>query len=499
MPGSGYGSPEFRRWQQRPHWAYYASKYGDSVAAGGIKAYQASKYAAFAHSGYKLGKKLINSFSQNEKTNKRERSESMAPVTPRRGRSRTPANRQRSASAYPTPGGRRRSMSDVVMRSRSRTVAPIRKAKKASKYRNMSAASSSSAGIVSAPKGLRSTPDTFQKSGVYFTREQGSTISGSALLKYQSILLMHANYGKDQLINDISLALAKAVASRALGITVQNVNTDIMVGGSGRNVLIEMSYKISPTGGLLFHTFTISPIQSVQGFATAFATWWKGLSGTYAHLTFCDMLVYRQSVATTPLVGNEYIGKYNLKRCSVLLYSKSSLKMQNRTVNSSGNDEADDVDNVPLYGKVYQGPGNYFLVNDNYYNPLITFQSNYLVDGYDKTSDLCEPPPLGQMQRCRTIGKAHLDPGQIKTSVLTDTRKLNINQLNSIIGKSEATSNTLPLGKQRSFIYEKMIQAVATTDITAIKMAYEVDLKTGAIFNLVKETPTTQIVTLSPE
>jgi len=49
----------------------------------------------------------------------------------------------------------------------------------------------------------------------------------------------------------------------------------------------------------------------------------------------------------------------DLSKCRIHLYAKSSLKLQNRTVNLNANNDDEDVDNVPLYVKSYFGSGNF--------------------------------------------------------------------------------------------------------------------------------------------
>jgi hypothetical protein len=453
--------------------AYRNLESGAAIIDSSIQGYKAGKYAALAYHGYKLGRKLLNSFSQKEK-------QTMAPL-PRKRKTSNPL-----ATPKKTPTKKAR----FVIKGKQR--------RQLTKSQRQGASGSHSAGFFNKPKATKSTLDSFMLKGIVSTREVGSVIAGSALLKYQTLQLMHATHGKDQLFIDIGLAMAKAIAYRVCGINPETVNEPI-VGASGRTIRCTFSYRTSPTGALAYYDMDLVATKTVAQFASDISTWWKGLAQTYTHLTLCTLGVYRQNVLTTPAVGWEVIGVFNLKRSSISYYIKSSMKIQNRTINSAGNDETDDVDNVPVYGKVYDGTGNYFLVNDTYYVPSVTLQANYFMNGYDATSPLAEPPNLSMMQRCKAVGKAHLDPGQIKTSVLTDRGNININKLNSIIGTSESTTNTLPLGKFRVFLFEKMIQAVATTDTTALKIAYEVDFKSGFIFNLAKHTPTTALVTLSPE
>jgi hypothetical protein len=116
--------------------------------------------------------------------------------------------------------------------------------------------------------------------------------------------------------------------------------------------------------------------------------------------------------------------------------SHSYFKIQNRTINSENNDTSEDVDNVPIYGKYFDFNTNGTIFRD-YSQPVasgssaITTQRSYGVLSTTLPSDtetnmFKELPLSSQFIGCKGQGKAHLDPGEIKTSVMLDNVKIGL-------------------------------------------------------------------------
>lgn len=140
----------------------------------------------------------------------------------------------------------------------------------------------------------------------------------------------------------------------------------------------------------------------------------------------------------------------NLRECMVEFSAKSSLKVQNRTINTVGNDEANDVDNVPIQGFVYHCKGNNLFnktnrrilqgvsTGDLLSNDIILFdhhtraQPSSSPEGewiqtdpnQSAFSKVSEPPKPYEIQNCKKSHKIRINPGGIKTSVLTQKFKL---------------------------------------------------------------------------
>jgi len=153
--------------------------------------------------------------------------------------------------------------------------------------------------------------------------------------------------------------------------------------------------------------------------------------------------------------GNKYSWyTIPLQSLKVELKTKSSLKVQNRTTNLVGvEDESDDVDNVPVTGYLYNCKGNNFVSKsersilkgidtstigggaNTKNNDVILFEgtarsvtgvfttgeAQYFPGGIGEQTFFkpAEPPKPYQVVNCKKATKIRINPGGIKTSVLT--------------------------------------------------------------------------------
>lgn len=154
--------------------------------------------------------------------------------------------------------------------------------------------------------------------------------------------------------------------------------------------------------------------------------------------------------------------RLDLEFAYIQMYCKSSMKIQNRTVNvtASGGNE-DSVDNVPLYGRIYGGTGNGAVYAGKsavvLNKQLIADKTNGFIEG-DAADGLLEPWHQMYFQYVTQKGKVHLDPGFIKTSSLEFRRNISLTLLNRRLSQiSSGTKVRDPLGKFRFFGLERMI------------------------------------------
>lgn len=169
--------------------------------------------------------------------------------------------------------------------------------------------------------------------------------------------------------------------------------------------------------------------------------------------------------------------RLNLEFSYIDLYCKSSMKLQNRTVGSST--DAENVDNVPLYGKLYSGNGT----GINQYSRQGVAVAKHLVGdpltGYilGDANDLGQQEPLPglQLPRVSRVGKALLDPGQIKTNVLVYKKSFSVNGLRRILTEAIVAGRTrTPFGKYSIFALERMIQ-IGAPAANNIQIAMEIN------------------------
>jgi len=187
--------------------------------------------------------------------------------------------------------------------------------------------------------------------------------------------------------------------------------------------------------------------------------------------------------------------KIKLFETSVTLTSKSTFKMQNRTVVTAG-DEETAVNNVPINGKSYEGRGNGATWVDVLKYPTATFYGSYnggIISQASIAVDLKEPPPMSEFKGVKAMGKIKLEPGEIKTSVLqhreahTVSRWCKILSVNNI---GPITHHNTTQGRFRFFCIEKMLDPTGSTNI---QTAFEHNLAMTAMAKINPVQSTVQI------
>jgi len=178
--------------------------------------------------------------------------------------------------------------------------------------------------------------------------------------------------------------------------------------------------------------------------------------------------------------------KLSLAGCTLRFHAKSTLKVQNRTVNTTGGDE-ESVDNVPLYGRAFEGKGagTGAITRDK---KGVTFAAREFV-GDDKYGTIAkvpsekwyqEVPRADQFLKVQKSIKAKIEPGQIKTSRLTSRLTIIFDKLiRELVTYSYGFSRNHgmhSLGHYRFMMFEKMINAVQGTATNSMKLAYETNL-----------------------
>ena len=191
------------------------------------------------------------------------------------------------------------------------------------------------------------------------------------------------------------------------------------------------------------------------------------------------------------------------------LFGKSHYRIQNRTVNTSSNDQSNDVDNVPVEGKSYDFKSNGGLFKDYSEGGISTSpgltcaaaQGVFPIPGRsadpsaDQTTMYDDVPSAKLLVGVKKVMALHLDPGDIKTSVLYSNEYMAFNKLYSVLynrGLTSVSENKRTwLGKSRFFAFEKMIDAIVVdSDEKAFKLAYEHNVQVGCIatFKMAKTT-----------
>lgn len=283
-----------------------------------------------------------------------------------------------------------------------------------------------------------------------------------------------------------------------VSLTIRSHDSLILEGSSYDNQII-LEYKDKDGTAILSQAFAVpratstlnTVVLDMFNFFNGFRGAAAGVPDQFLKISLFDgfnsVIITKFLVATLQLTQVKF--KFN---------TASILKIQNRTINSTGNNEADDVDNVPIQGMFYD-----YKTNGTQFNDYTTGAgTSVLTTSADTgllpnvavtttgTSMYKELPILKQFLGCRKAGKAHLDPGEIKTSVLTDAFTYSFPVLMKILFEKGAAGNIhtqYHIGKTRAFGFEKMINAVAMSSTNQFTLAVEHQVNIGCTIQVKRD------------
>lgn len=279
-----------------------------------------------------------------------------------------------------------------------------------------------------------------------------------------------------------------------------------------------VTYRLAPDMKLQTDTFAITGPVNIQDIASK---WMEtnvfrynnyGVGGAQNFMSDIEFhRMFYTPVGGSPLKSSEV----NLKQYLMDIYAKSTLKVQNRSVNTANENEADDVDNVPLYGKTYSGNGlGTPFTTQGVDNPQPTYYKNFYAGTYDgvifrsgdNVEELREPVRPQQFGKVKVSGKSRLEPGHIKTSKLVFKKKFYfgtianlviklIGQRNPAAGEGAAPQQYLPFipgykqrhvgqlffpGKFLFVGYEKIMEAASNNPVP-MTLAFEHNLNISCV------------------
>nr|QKI28985.1 Cap [Forsythia suspensa CRESS virus] len=180
---------------------------------------------------------------------------------------------------------------------------------------------------------------------------------------------------------------------------------------------------------------------------------------------------------------------------AVLSFSAvSALKVQNRSVPNADDDQSDEVDRIPVKGRIYefQGSGTHFkrtalaAIGEVNFQPVGEKQDGIFTysAGVAGGADVLKEPPIPyNFVRCKRASKVNCDPGAIKTSVVKTKRNVSLTSLlRYCVGTNEAAINSTTavlqnMGNFNLVAMEKLIETSNSASTQVISLAYEVDYK----------------------
>lgn len=381
------------------------------------------------------------------------------PTSTNRGRSLSiTTSRSRSTSMGRLTRGRR-SVSGVYAASQPKSTARLRTSRMSKKYRKRTAV-------------MNGTTTVYECGGVVNSGTTGEilyighgfpvwTMLESAWWTVLRLLFIKAG-----------VSVASAIPANALSVL------DLRNGDA-----ISVRYRNTGASALSIQTYTVVTSDTVNTVIAFFASnsQWSTLT-TGNQVEFFDLQYVPNIVITSP-VGRAVI---KLDNCILDFDVKCDLKLQNRTLAASNDDQSDDVNNVPIYGKSYEGPGTGpsligYEAGSGIFSGTFSFRANMNTgiiivtpSGSSTGTDsaIREPLDYQLFKPLKKCGKIHLDAGQIKTSTIQKKFKVQFNKFMNTVYPDQAEASVTVSGTRqvngnlsmyRMFALEKMIDAQTLT------------------------------------
>lgn len=305
-------------------------------------------------------------------------------------------------------------------------------------------------------------------SGFSSVAQDGSTVSDP-----NCVYVTARTFNTGQVRQTVVYALLKALFKQA-GIDVSDENEFIdRYNGNSR---IVVTYRPSPTQSVLQST--------VGGYA----------SPTNTFKNIAVGLIVAMALASSPTVEFEQLElsstdsterwQLHINQMSVKLYCKTSLKMQNRSLNSpsEGETQSDDIDRCPVNGKTYRGYGTMPIPSDT--ENVIPFGGSASVvsrafpAGNSAWNTVPDAIALKNVRYCKKI---YANPGSIRTEIISHSMYISLDSLmqkiHIYLAAPQQDGFYAPLGKHVTCAFEKVIGNVSGNSQNVI-ITYEGEDKT---------------------
>lgn len=307
--------------------------------------------------------------------------------------------------------------------------------------------------------------------GVSFQTEAANTLTGDKCL-----FLGHTTACPEEMLLVLVMGCIKNVMIEA-GITI-NSWPQLRAGYLANGDVFQFVYKPTPVVIPTAVGTTYTVIAADLSFYDVALKVAAAVKASFVAGTLSDALVLTEFQYVP--VGGKLI-KVDIMDSIVNIFVKSAMKVQNRSVVAPGDDEID-VNNVPVYGKLYSGWGNgmiqrtvdqvLFICGASTANPIATDTSGI--------PNFAEPPDASEFTHCSRYNKAYFNPGNIKTSILKFKTKINITKLFIKLMHyygGNASSEWFDLGKFNCYGIERVIAKLAGEPSPAMNLVYELDNK----------------------
>jgi len=309
----------------------------------------------------------------------------------------------------------------------------------------------------------RSKVQSSAKNGVVKTLEHGGTVVD----KY-CCHLIHHSMPIEGIMHVCFVALAKKLIEKYFGVQIANLKQGF---NEFSGALFHIDINYFPTSTSINHNtgqiiIAAGSVESVETIGQRIYDQFRAAVATYSSSEFWKIRLYAE-----PYGSVQRHAEINLRTLIFDIYSKSSLKIQNRSKNPLGT-ESDEVDNVPVYGKSYIVNGSSFLLNDRhrstaaFFTPFVASQEHgftAVTGETDVTGATKEPPVASYFSNCKGTQKVRIEPGTIKTSVVVFKKQVKLVDLITHWMPGMTTGATRfrnALGQSRMYSLEKIIETM---------------------------------------
>jgi len=337
----------------------------------------------------------------------------------------------------------------------------------ASRRRNKGASYSQSAGKLRTSRKSRKPRGWQAGKGCTFTVEGGGIVTASNCLH-----IGHATGGKEYTLKAMWKSVIKLLVMK-MNIRIREYTQLCTFVGCSPGDQFRFNYMdASDSPSINDNTYTLTALSSWDDIVNSFYVWTQG-----AVVNWID--INPISFEFLPAVATKF--PFSSISCETLMLHyeiKSDLKIQNRTISTAENDQADDVDNVPVYGTSIGGKGTGTtsrFPNSSSPAQIVGSNATGLIRNTALDNGFQEPQSAYFWPKSQTQGKLHLDPGQIKTSVLSTRRSVGMKTLLKMFYNRTTAPMIVPFGQFRFFQIEKMIDVGGTA--VNINVAFEINTR----------------------
>lgn len=233
---------------------------------------------------------------------------------------------------------------------------------------------------------------------------------------------------------------------------------------------------------IVVNTYVFGPSVTLNVVTNFFVNAFENYSAGYGLSDSNNAVELTQFCLFDNKTSDSLVATVDLREEVVTLYSKSHLKVQNRTLSGDGTASTDNVNANPLQGYIYNFSGIPKA------KPKNMFAFNRMLDGNGVTliksadfaatlPELREPPLPRTFWNCYKSGKIRLDPGQIKEGIVAHKLKGNILKILRKIAYETTAGDTFLI---RSPFRHQMVALEEVINVDpeeSITISYEIDRK----------------------